>query len=158
MAYVGATEGEEVGASVQVGGEVGDEGSNVGTTATRDTKGRGGGRRVKGEELEGVDSDGATLALYGLAAALRFVEALAPHFHSGGHRRGLKDVSGKAQESPTNGVFVGHRGVLETCDPAFRVQGIGDGTETGGGNVGLTEACHVPGEAGCAAQQQDQEA
>src|SRR5918998_182125 len=146
MAYVGATEGGEVGASVQVGREVGEEGSNVSTTATQDTKGRGGSRHVKGEELEGVDRDGATLALYGLAAALRFVEALAPHFHSGGHRRGLKDVSGEAQESPTNGVSVGRRGVLEACDPAFRVQGIGDGTETGGGNVGPIEACHVPGE------------
>jgi len=158
MAYGGATEGGEIGASVQVGREVGDEGSYVGAAAARDTKGRGGGRRIKVEELEVVNRDGATLALYGLAAALRFVEALAPHFHSGGHRRGLKDVSGKAQESPTNGVFVGHRGVLEACDLAFRVQGIGDGTKTGGGNVGLIEACHVLGEAGCAAQQQDKEA
>ena len=49
-------------------------------------------------------------------------------------------------------------GRVEGGDVAFRVQGIGDGAEAGGGGVGLVEAGHVARETGGASEQEHEEA
>lgn len=101
---------------------------------------------------------GAALALYLFAAAVELVEAFAPYLDGGGHRRGLEEL---AREAPRGGVesrFVGERGIRQDGYVAVGVQSVGDGAEAGGGGVGLIEAGYVAGEAGGAANEEDEEA
>jgi hypothetical protein len=115
----GTAEGGEIGAGFEGVGEVGDQGSYVGSAAARDVEGSV--FAVEGKKLEGVDGDGPALALHGLAAAVSFVKALALHLDGGSHRWDLAYIAGEAPDRVAQGSFVGHWCILEGCEPAVRV-------------------------------------
>src|SRR5918998_338970 len=154
VAYPGATEGCEVGAGSQGVGEVHDEGTDVGATTARDVE--GGSVPIEGQELEGMYRRGAALALDLFAAAQCFVEAFSFHLDGGGHRGNLAYLARKLLCRGAYGGFVRYRNVFEGCDPAVRVQGVGDGAEARGGDVLLVEAGHVAGETGRSAPKENQ--
>jgi hypothetical protein len=101
--------------------------------------------------------DGTCLPLDADTAAVQIVEPDASLFEGRGHRRNLEEVARKGGERLAQSFFRRERGV-EVGDIAFCVECIRDGTEAGGGRIGLVEVGHVARETGRASGEEHEKA
>ena len=150
-------QGGKIGSGIQGCGEVVYQGSDVGAAAAGDLERR---RLFGGVEVcehEPVDFHGTGLAFDADAAAVQLVEAYALSFEGRGHRRYLQQVAGESGERVAESA-IRREGGVQIRDVAFCVKRVRNRAETGGGRVGFVQARHVAREAGCAPEQEYEEA